>query len=65
MSELDDLTESLSRLAVRLREEELSPDAAAELVEECSRLAAAAAAELDRQARAALTEQPTRADESE
>ena len=42
----------LEELARRLREEELDPDAAAELVERCARLAAEAAEALERRVRA-------------
>jgi hypothetical protein len=45
---LDDLTERLEDAAARLRGGELSPEAAATLVEECARLAAEAGTELDR-----------------
>jgi hypothetical protein len=51
VSRLDELTSELERLADRLREGELEPEEAADLVEQCARLAAAAAAELDRTAR--------------
>jgi hypothetical protein len=48
------LTEQLEQAAARLREEELEPQEAARLVEECARLAGEAAGELDRRARAAV-----------
>lgn len=51
--ELDTLVERLDRAAEQLRSGDLSPDAAASLVEECSGLASQASAELDRRARAA------------
>jgi exonuclease VII small subunit len=51
VSRLDELTSQLERVAERLRDGELEPDEAADLVEECARLAAAAASELDRAAR--------------
>jgi hypothetical protein len=51
-SELDQLSGELERAAERLRSGELDGTAAAELVDECARLAARAAAELDREARA-------------
>jgi hypothetical protein len=51
--DLDALTAELERAAARLRSGELDSDAAAALVDECARLAARAAGELDRQARAA------------
>ena len=52
MADLDELTARLERLATELRAGELEPAAAAELVDECARIAGEAAAELDRQARA-------------
>jgi exonuclease VII small subunit len=51
MTRLDELTAELERIAARLREGELEPEEAADLVDECARLAAAAASELDRAAR--------------
>jgi hypothetical protein len=51
-SDLDALAGDLERAAERLRSGELEPDAAAALVDECARLAARAATELDREARA-------------
>jgi hypothetical protein len=53
---LDDLIARLERAAEQLRSGELSPDAAATLVEDCASLAAQAGAELDRRARAAAAE---------
>ena len=52
-SELDMLAADLERAAERLRSGDLDADGAAELVDECARLAARAASELDREARAA------------
>jgi exonuclease VII small subunit len=53
MSEtLEDLITRLERAAEQLRSGELSPDAAATLVEDCAALATQASAELDRRARA-------------
>jgi hypothetical protein len=52
-SDLDALAGDLERAAERLRSGELDADAAAELVDECARLAARAASQLDRDARAA------------
>lgn len=49
---LDDLIDRLERAAEQLRSGELSPDAAATLVEDCAGLAGEAAAELERRARA-------------
>jgi hypothetical protein len=49
---LSELAGDLERAADRLRSGGLDPDGAAALVDECARLAARAAAELDRQARA-------------
>jgi hypothetical protein len=53
---LDDLIARLERAAEQLRSGELSPDAAATLVEDCAALASQAAAELERLARAAAHE---------
>lgn len=55
-STLDDLVERLDRAAEQLRSGELSPDAAATLVEDCAALASQASAELERLARAAAQE---------
>ena len=49
---LDDLIGRLERAAEQLRSGELSPDAAATLVEDCAAMAAEAGAELDRRVRA-------------
>jgi hypothetical protein len=49
---LDDLIDRLERAAPQLRSGELSPDAAATLVEDCAALAAEVSAELERRARA-------------
>ena len=46
--ELDDLSARLESAAARLRSGELDNDAAAAVVDECARLAARAAGELDR-----------------
>ncbi|MGI8920937.1 MAG: hypothetical protein ACR2HD_04570 [Solirubrobacteraceae bacterium] len=51
---LDELTERLEAAAQRLRTGELGVEEAGALVEECAQLASAAAAELDRLARAPL-----------
>ena len=48
--QLDELTAELEQAARRLRSGELEPDTAAALIEECARLAARAAAELERDA---------------
>jgi len=53
---LDDLVEKLDRAAEQLRSGDLSPDAAATLVEDCAALASQASAELERMARAAAHE---------
>jgi hypothetical protein len=50
--DLDVLATDLESAAQRLRDGGLDPEQAAELVDECARLAARAAAELDRRARA-------------
>jgi hypothetical protein len=49
---LDQLVERLERAAEQLRTGDLSPDAAAGLVEDCAALASQASAELERMARA-------------
>jgi len=48
---LDDLISKLERAAEQLRSGELTPDAAATLVEDCAGLAGEAAAELERRSR--------------
>jgi hypothetical protein len=48
---LQDLTERLEETARALRSGGLAPETAAELVDECARLAAEAGAELDRRVR--------------
>lgn len=58
LDDLRDLTARLRAAAERLRDQSLSPDEAAALVDECAQLAAAAGAELDRRARAAEAEPP-------
>jgi hypothetical protein len=55
-STLDALVARLERAADQLRTGELSPDAAASLVEDCAALASQASAELERMARAAQQE---------
>ena len=55
---LDDLIERLERAAEQLRSGELSPDAAATMVEDCAALAGQAGAELERRARAEVSEPP-------
>jgi exonuclease VII small subunit len=49
---IDELIDRLERAAEQLRSGELSPDAAATLVEDCAALATQASAELERLARA-------------
>ncbi len=46
------IVERLERAAAELREDGIAPDRAAAVVEECARLAAEGAAELDRELRA-------------
>lgn len=53
---LDELVARLGRAAEQLRGGELSPDAAASLVEECAALAAQASGELDRLTREGAAE---------
>jgi len=52
---LDDLIERLERAAEQLRSGELSPDAAATMVEDCASLATQAAAELEQLTRAEVS----------
>jgi hypothetical protein len=52
---LDELIARLERAAEQLRSGELSPDAAATMVEDCASLATQAAAELERLTRAEPT----------
>jgi hypothetical protein len=52
---LDDLIAQLGRAAEQLRSGELSPDAAATMVEDCAALATQAAAELEQLTRAEAT----------
>ena len=58
-TELDGLVVRLERAAEQLRTGDLSPDAAASLVEECASLASQASAELERLARAPAPGQDT------
>jgi hypothetical protein len=51
-AQLDDMIARLGRAAEQLRSGELSPDAAATLVEDCASLATQAAAELEQLTRA-------------
>jgi hypothetical protein len=53
---LDELIDRLERAAAQLRSGELSPDAAATLVEDCAALAGEASAELEHRARAGAEE---------
>jgi len=55
---LEDLIDRLDRAAQQLRSGELTPDAAATMVEDCAALATQAGAELDRRARAASDPPP-------
>jgi hypothetical protein len=48
---LDDLVHRLERAAEQLRSGDLSPDAAATVVEDCAAMASQASAELERRAR--------------
>jgi exonuclease VII small subunit len=58
LERIDDLIEQLERAAEQLRSGELSSDAAATMVEDCAALATQASSELERQARAEVS-QPT------
>jgi hypothetical protein len=50
-TEIEQLIERLELAAERLRSEELAPEAAAALIEECAALAVEASTELERRAR--------------
>jgi len=56
--DLDDMIARLERAAEQLRSGELSPDAAATIVEDCAALATQAAAELDELSRAEASAPP-------
>jgi hypothetical protein len=56
LQRIDDLIEQLERAAEQLRSGELSPDAAATMVEDCAALATQASSELERQARAEVSQ---------
>ena len=55
---LDSLVQRLENAAQQLRSGDLSPDAAAGLVEDCAALAGEASAELERMSRASAAEPP-------
>ena len=55
---LDDMIAQLGRAAEQLRSGELSPDAAATIVEDCAALATQAAAELEQLTRAEISGPP-------
>jgi hypothetical protein len=55
---LDDMISRLGRAAEQLRSGELSPDAAATIVEDCAALATQAAAELEQLTRAEIHTPP-------
>ncbi len=56
--QLDEVISRLERAAEQLRSGELSADAAATMVEDCARLAAQAASELEQLARAEVSAPP-------
>jgi exonuclease VII small subunit len=56
LERIDELIEQLERAAEQLRSGELSPDAAATMVEDCAVLATQASTELERQARAEVSQ---------
>ncbi len=58
LDHLDELIRRLERAAEQLRSGELSPDAAATVVEDCAGLAGEASAELERRARSELPAPP-------
>jgi hypothetical protein len=59
LDDLQELTDRLRDAAARLRDDTLSAEDAAELIETCARLAAEAGAELDRRSRAAAGDPPS------
>ena len=58
VEQLDELITRLERAAEQLRSGELSPDAAATMVEDCASLATQAAAELEQLTRAEVSVPP-------
>jgi hypothetical protein len=58
LDDLQELTDRLRDAAARLRNDSLSAEDAAALIETCARLAAEAGTELDRRSRAAAGEPP-------
>jgi hypothetical protein len=56
LQRIDDLIGQLERAAEQLRSGELSADAAATIVEDCAALATQASTELERQARAEVSQ---------
>lgn len=58
VEQLDELIARLERAAEQLRSGELSPDAAATMVEDCASLATQAAAELEQLTRAEVSAPP-------
>jgi hypothetical protein len=56
LERIDELIEQLERAAEQLRSGELSPDAAATMVEDCAAPAPPASPELERQARAEVSQ---------
>jgi hypothetical protein len=58
IEQLDDMIGRLGRAAEQLRSGELSPDAAATVVEDCAALATQAAAELEQLTRAEVSAPP-------
>jgi hypothetical protein len=59
LDDLQELTDRLRDAAARLRDDSLSAEDAAELIETCARLAAEAGGELDRRSRAAAGDPPS------
>ena len=58
MSEIDSIVRELEQTAVRLREQDVDPDEAADLVERAADLASRAGSELDREARSSPGDEP-------
>jgi hypothetical protein len=58
MSELESIARELEQAAERLREADLDPDEAADLVERCAELATRVGSELEREGRATPAGEP-------
>jgi exonuclease VII small subunit len=58
VSEFDSISRELEQTAERLREQDLDPDEAADLVERAAELASRVSAELEREARSTPADEP-------